>query len=172
VPPHPHKSVKIKKNQNARKAEPIPVAESIQQAAASWGFSQDVLKLAKKLGCPAFRSTRVYYDDFKKWYDANSDRLKTKDAKRDWEIRRLKAQCKQIEWKQKIEEGKYTSNEKIYASIAAAAQRMKSVLRQKLEVEYPTLLAGADVTEHRKKGIELVDEICRTFSEGTAQWTP
>jgi hypothetical protein len=160
------------KNKKAQQPEPLPVVDSLKTASASWGFTVDILKQCKKAGCPAFRHGRIYHKEFIKWFDENRDKIESQDPKREWEIRRLKAQCRQIEFRQKVEEGNYTANDKIYASIAHAAQRMKAVLRQKLEVEYPTLLAGADVTEHRIKGLELVDEICKIFSDGTDKWTP
>jgi hypothetical protein len=71
-----------------------------------------------------------------------------------------------------VEKGKYTSNEKIVESISLVSERMKSVLRQKLEIEYPVLINGMAPPEIRKKGADLVDEICRIFHEGAKKWTP
>jgi hypothetical protein len=150
----------------------LTVAQSILQASGAWGYTVEFLKQCKLAGCPAFRGSRIYYRSLKKWLKSNGDKVTGHESRVDLEKKKIALQCRQLEYKLEVEQAQHIPREKIWDSILKIAEFQKRVLRQKLEIEYPALLAGADLAEHRKKGAQVVDEICAIFSSGSIEWKP
>jgi hypothetical protein len=150
--------------------EQVLIAQSIQQAASAWGYSIDYLKQCKAAGCPAFRGSRIYFNGLKKWLKINGDKVSENDSKHDLEKKKLALQCRQIEHNIEIQQGKYRPIEEIREVMILVGERLRTLFRQKLEVEYPPLVAGLDVSEVRKKGMQMTDELCRILTDESSAW--
>lgn len=50
------------------------------------------------------------------------------------------------------------------------AGKQQALLRSKLENEYPLVVAGMEPAEVRKKGKELVDQLCQLMQQLVEEW--
>ena len=73
-------------------SEPLRTYDSLAGAAAGLGLSIDVLRAAKRAGCPAFRSNRVYSSELLAWLKAHPQTVTPgmKEQKLAEEVRKLK----------------------------------------------------------------------------------
>lgn len=161
-------------------AAPDPEAEpnlpssfgSMKQAAAALNLPLSVLQAAKRAGCTAFRSSRVYRSELIDWLDANRDKVRPppgeggelltlddrKSAKLDEEIRKLRI-------KNDRDEGRQISR----AFVAQCIQRMGgevSTLRARSEAEHALRFATAkgDPAKCRRVLREIWDDIMQDLN--------
>lgn len=59
---------KIKAGRPRVYADTLPVYDTMDQCSAATGIPLDILKAAKKEGCPAFRHSRINLQDFLDWF--------------------------------------------------------------------------------------------------------
>jgi len=69
----------------------------------------EVIKAAKKAGCPAFRSGRIYIEEVKAWLETNEADEESILSKERLQCRKLLAECQAKELQNEIEAGKYIS---------------------------------------------------------------
>lgn len=65
-------------------------------------------------------------------------------------------------------EGKVRTVAEVKALMLSIASKQNSILRQKLENEFPGKLKGLNATEIRAEGRKLADRLCDIFSDSTA----
>ena len=91
-------------------------------------------------------------------------------TKHDLEIERLRQQCRRIKFENDVAEGKYLAEDDVVPALRNIALHQRAVLQSKLERELPTKLVGLTTVEILKHMRDAVDEICRIFRDGIAQW--
>ncbi|GEM_PF-1130437 len=164
--------MRIGKNKNAHNFMKSPKAwDSLKSCAAATKISIDVLRHLKNGGSEAFRGGRIYrvklLADLQKFL-ASGEKLQVsgalKDSKLFEEIRRLKL-------RNDLDAGRLVAMAWVQSRHSAVAARVKSILRQKLEVEYPNAAAGLDVRGARVYGKRLNDAILEEFQKLSAEWT-
>ena len=67
-------------------------------------------------------------------------------------------------------EGKLVSVDEIREKLQPLASGQLAVLRQKLELEYPTVVAGLDVPAARVYGKRLIDDLTTRMRQLVDQW--
>ena len=148
---------------NAESENKARTFDSLKAAAAAMKLPLRVLQAAKRAGCIAFRSNRVYETELVAWLSANPEAvdIATNDP-RDELLR------EQIE-KLRIANGKARERLIEKAWVAERMQRTAAELntfRAKSEAEHPTLFAAAagDVAECRTVVKGIWDEIFRDLA--------
>lgn len=145
------------------------------QAAAATGFSKDSLKRAKELGCMAFKpGGRVDGAALREWMRANEAKLRAstekpgggplKDQKLAEEIRKLRI-------KNDRDDGLSVLKSKIGADLHALASEQLALLRQRLENELPSQVAGLEPSNARIIFKRVVDELSVKMQGLVAKWT-
>ncbi len=145
--------------------------DSLRACSASTKISIDVLRHLKNGGSEAFRGGRIYraklLEDLRKFLATGAkiqDSGTLKDAKLFEEVRRLRLRNDR-------DERRLVPMAYVQSRHSAVAARVKSILRQKLEVEYPNAAAGLDVRGARVYGKRLNDAILEEFQKLSAEWT-
>ncbi len=86
------------------------------------------------------------------------------------ERRRLRLQCARLEVALARERGEVLSVETGEAMLAELGSTIMSLLRQKLENEWPVSCAGLEPAEIRVKGKALVDDIAGRLQKAVEPW--
>lgn len=76
-----------------------------------------------------------------------------------WKLEKTKQEARKLKFANDVKEGRYILKEYISDLHARMASGVKRILRQKLENEYPSRVAGLDQPSVRELGKQLVDEI-------------
>jgi hypothetical protein len=137
------------------------VFDNYAQAAGAMGVTKAILRRAKELNCPAFKQgNRIWEDEFLTWYLEHAGELKADEEDE------LTPQHKKIyEEIRKLKIGNDTKQRlvipigEIKSAIGGFAVRTRAMLIQKLENEYPSVVAGLDVPGARVYGKRLNDSI-------------
>jgi len=79
------------------------------------GCSVDLLKAAKKAGCPAFRQSRIYVAELTEWLKENPIDPSKIQTKEKLQIRKLTAECLAKERENAVEDGKLVAIEEVAA---------------------------------------------------------
>lgn len=134
------------------------VFDSMKACAAALNVSVDVVRRIKESGSTAFQGSRINAEQFQKDLSAYGERKKVegklslRDQKLLEEIRRLKLENDESE-------SRLISKAWVVSRIAACGSKVRGILRQKLEIEYPNAAAGLDVRGARVYGKRLVDDV-------------
>lgn len=102
----------MRQEKSETRSKPISY-ETLRAAASGMGYPMELLKQAKNLGCPAFRGSRVYVDDFEKWVAENAEAMEgaggniDSEGKEELEKRKLRLQCQLLDIKINAERGDY-----------------------------------------------------------------
>lgn len=145
------------------------VFDSLAMAAAVLDVDRQTLKRAKEAGCPAFVGSRVQEKEFLRWISDNPDKLAAPegatldDQKTAEQIRKLRIENDRTEAKLIL---KATIEQRLHEIHSAQLK----ILRQRLENEYPTAVAGMDPAQARVYGKRLVDEICAQMRGFVEKW--
>jgi len=91
-------------------------------------------------------------------------------TKYDLEIEKLRQECRRITFENDVAEDKYIAKGVVGPALRNVSLHQRAVLQHKLERELPTKLVGLTTIEILAHMQATVDEICRIFREGTAQW--
>jgi len=91
-------------------------------------------------------------------------------TKYDLEIEKLRQECRRITFENDVAERKYIATDVVGPALRNVSLHQRAVLQRKLEHELPTKLVGLSTIEILAHMRATVDEICRIFREGTAQW--
>jgi predicted transcriptional regulator len=147
------------------------IVESIPAAAALLGCEPELVKRAKRLGCPAFKpGNRIAVEELRKWIAGNADELKAtgdnvslKDQKLNEEIRKLRIANDRAD---KL----VVNKQAVKGVINACVERIRHFLEQKLENEYPSAVAGMDVPQARVYGRRVHDQIILEHQKMAEEW--
>lgn len=153
----------------------VQVFDSIKAAAAGLGVAKYLLQRAKASGqCnDAFRGSRVYgTENLRLWIEAADSEPKEQD-KAYWDSCIAKQEFEHREWKNAKERGEFVAKSVFAGAVMELASEQKSLVRQKLENEYPGLVQGlepAQRAELKKVGRALADDICRRMQRLVDKW--
>jgi hypothetical protein len=140
-------------------------ASSMKHAAALLKVSAALVKLGKRRCPEAFDShNRVNLAVLRKWIGTNAGKTAVTEIEK-LELRKLRAQCEKIEQLNAVQQSKFIKTEDVIRMIQELANAQRTILRQKLENEYPPIVAGMDPAQVRVYSKRLVDEIFRLFQE-------
>lgn len=146
------------------------IVESLPAAAAICKIDIDLVKRAKRLGCPAFKpGNRIDTGELKKWIAENADRLKIaealslKDQKTNEEIRKLRI-------KNDRDEKLVVLKSKGIPIIEQICSQIHVLMEQKLENEYPSVVAGLEPAQARIYGRRLGDSIRAEMQKMSVLW--
>lgn len=149
----------MRHNQTKKRAR---VFDSMKACAAALNISIDLVRRVKESGSTAFQGSRINAEQFQKDLNDLGERkklegkLSLRDQKLLEEIRRLKIENDESE-------SRLISKAWVVSRIAACGSRVRGILRQKLEIEYPNAAAGLDVRGARVYGKRLVDDVLGEF---------
>lgn len=133
--------------------------DSMASAAAAMGISKDVLAQAKRKGAPGFRGSRVFGKEVLAWLADHKEELNPKNERAGVQLKILLEQHRKLKLANDQKESKVIPVEWVETKWAAIGAKVMTVLRQKLENEYPSLVCGLDPAQARVYGKRLVDEI-------------
>ena len=124
------------------------------------------LKIAKAAGCSAFKASRVYEAELIPWLKANKAALAaTSESIEALKLKIASQQERKLRIANDAKEGKLIELEKVKRSHAKLCAAASDLLTQKLENEFPALVAGLDVAAVRVHGKRLNDAIRAEFRE-------
>lgn len=155
------------------------VFESLTNAAAAMAVPLDVLKLAKKNGCPAFKAgNRIHEAELLKWIEANKalidavGSLSLKDKKLVEDIAKVQKANRDADFDFEVKRGRYTENSVLISRLTTLGTAQLAVLRQKIENEMPAATEGMSIAEKRVYGKAVVDAICEKMQGLVVNWKP
>lgn len=142
------------------KKKPIRKHENTKAAASALGVSVEAIKRARELGCPAFEpGNRIRHDDLKKWMAAHADELKVSGDNLSLKEQKINEEIRKLKIANDLKEKQLVRRADVLAAQAGMAAKIKQVLEQKLENEYPSAVAGMDVAQARIYGRRVHDAI-------------
>jgi hypothetical protein len=149
--------------------------DSIAAAAAGMKLPKSYLRQAKKRGAPGFRGSRVYPGELRPWIEKDMATSIVPDAggaaslpvepREQAELRIFLADAVWKEQRNEIQAGRYTKNEIFIEAVEDLANEQRTILRQKLENEYPSVVAGLEPAQARVYGKRVVDECFRLMQQ-------
>ena len=150
-----------------------PFYDNYAQASSALNVPIPVLKRCKKAGCPAFKSTRIYRDDFLAWYaehkaevDTEPDNnLSIEEIKRDNLIK--DGQLKDLEIKKRRRE--YLDPTEVKTLLQTISTSQAAVLKR-FPAELAPKLAGKNLPEIEKELTKAVVDIINIFKSSLDKW--
>jgi hypothetical protein len=149
------------------------IVDTMAQAIAETGLEPWKVRLAKKLGCKAFkRGSRVNPDELKQFISANPEHFEKPPSltKEEADIKLKEVKIARETLALERDKGLLIRKSEVYETCKSASQYMRATLQQKLESELPPKCAGKTVIQIAQMMRETVDEICRKFHDRTEQW--
>lgn len=88
---------------------------SLKAAAAHIGgeCTVELLKAAKKAGCPAFRNGRIYVAELSAWLEKNKVDPGAVQGKEEWQIQKLQEETRRLRRVNDVDDGKLVSIEEV-----------------------------------------------------------
>jgi hypothetical protein len=142
--------------------------DSMQQCAAKTGISLDLLKAAKRAGCPAFRGPRVYMEELREWLESNPvDQIKLLNPIDSEKLRELTVRRKQREYEFQVQQGLYVLKSDVVESNVHSIATAKSVMEGKRTALAMVIAAatGADPNFISAKIEERDREVCTELTK-------
>lgn len=137
-------------------------------------ISIEILKMAKNAGCPGFDDHhRVDCDQVIAWIeDPNNQAVLNSPVARKAhaEARHEELKVERIEFRNGIERGRYYEKQEIAGRLLKLAADQTTILRQKIENEFPALVHGKALEEIREEGRRLVDSLHAQMQLLVAEW--
>lgn len=144
----------------------LPTYDSITQCSGATGIPEAILKHAKKSGCPAFKSNRVYLEPLLRWLFSRGHA----EGKTNWgeEFKKWRAKIEQTRYEQRAGELVVKANvDKVVRKVLASTF---TILEQILVNEYPVAVAGLDVAEARVFGKRVLDKVMAEMQKLAVEW--
>ncbi|MGC3961306.1 MAG: hypothetical protein QM813_26285 [Verrucomicrobiota bacterium] len=138
-----------------------PIYDSIGQCAAHSKVPIAILKEAKRLGCPAFRSTRIHFDEFLPWMFATL----MDDKATNWGEELKRAQTMRERIKLAEDDGRVVDRATVSDGIAKAVGIMFGELDRVFTSELPTRGKGMDELGLRKLSVTEIEKIKTTLRD-------
>lgn len=120
---------------------------SIASAAGALGCDKELLREAKRQGCPAFRSHRVYEADLLPWVVKQQPVDDGPKNKTQLQCELLAVQIERAKFSHETERGEWLPKPEVEGFILNAIERIKSILRERLKNELPPKLEGLRAAE-------------------------
>lgn len=137
-----------------KKAKAQDSHDSIASAAAAMGISERILKQAKKLGCPGFRGSRVYPADVFPWLKENP--IAPETTKESIELQKLR----KLTHANDVADGLYWKAAQVEDWLVSTVEKIKALLKQRLEDELPPKLEGLRAPEIAARMKQVNIDIC------------
>lgn len=144
--------------------------DTMKQAASALELPLKILKKAKGAGCPAFRGSRVYREPLQEWLKENKEQIVASRSKEDVQIEKLLEEVRKLRISNDQKEKLVILKDKVKACNAACVDRVRTILEQKLENEYPSAVSQMDVPQARVYGRRLGDQILLEFQKLSSEW--
>ena len=147
---------------------PLPTYNTMTECTNATGIPSTVLKEAKRAKCPAFsKSGRIILEKLLRWLFSRPEKEKEGT---NWgnELRRWQSEL--IRQRAEKQAGKMVDVDKIESAFQTCATQIKTILRSRLENEYPTFVAKLEPPEARVFGKRLSDEIIKEFGQLAKEW--
>jgi phage terminase Nu1 subunit (DNA packaging protein) len=140
-------------------SKPVEYYDSMKSAAAGMSVPLEILKIAKNMGCDAFRASRVYAVPFRKWLDDNPDALTTDAGEGTESLDQLKKQLirQQIRRAREGADGASLENQK---------RRGELIERKNLEVAIPACLKESLRIQRQYLPTDLYNTVCDETRKG------
>jgi hypothetical protein len=149
------------------------ILDTMAQAIAETGLDPWKVKLAKKLGCKAFkRGSRVNPDELKQFIADHPEQFETPPSltKEQADIKLKEVKIARETLALERDKGLLIRKTEVFETCKSASQHMRAVLQQKLESELPAKCAGKGVIEIAEMMKETVDSVCKIFHDRTVKW--
>jgi hypothetical protein len=130
--------------------------------AANLPYDVGTLRKAKRKGAPGFRGSRVYPAELLPWLKQNAG---ASDAKEKAELRMFLADAEYKELRTEQKKRELLSVKVFVEAIDDLVNEQRTILRQKLENEYPAVVAGLEPAQARVYGKRVVDELFRLMQQ-------
>lgn len=156
-----------------KKQKPPGIVDTMAQAIAETGLDPWKVKLAKKLGCKAFkRGSRVNPDELKQFVADHPEHFETPPSltKEQADIKLKEVKIARETLALERDKGLLIRKAEVFETCKSASQHMRAVLQQKLESELPPKCAGKTVIDIAQLMRETVDQVCRIFHDRTEKW--
>ena len=138
--------------------------DSMEQAAAALDIPKAMLQRAKRAGCKAFRGSRVYAEDLRGYFEANSISNDPND-KRALECQFLIEKINALKFENEKEQGKYILNSTWEEWQVRKAEQLKSDMAEVFKRQLPPKLEGLRAPEIAAKMDEAIAEFVLRFRE-------
>lgn len=139
--------------------KPIECWDSMRSAAAGLNVPMDLLKIAKAMGCDAFRGSRVYGVPFRKWLDDNPDALLGNEGEETETLASLKKQLLQ----QQIRRARESADA---AALENQKRRGELIERTDLEFAIPACLEEALRIQRQHLPTDIYNLVCKETKTG------
>lgn len=144
--------------------------DTMKQAASAMGLELKTLKKAKGAGCPAFRGSRVYREQLSAWLEEHRAEIVASRSKEDVQIEKLLEEVRKLRIANDQKDRIVILKDKVKGANATCIERVRTMLEQKLENEYPSAVAQMDVPQARVYGRRLGDQILLEFQKLSEVW--
>lgn len=152
------------------------VVDTMAQAVAELGIELWKAKLAKKMGCQAFkRGSRVDPGELKQFIEDHPEQFQNPPSltKEEADIKLKEVKIARETLALERDKGLLIRKAEVCERLKSIAQHQRAVLQRKLEAEVPPKLDHGPnhVVENGAIMRGVVDEICLIFHDRTKQWT-
>ena len=118
----------------------LPIYDSIAACANAVGIPVPVLRKAKKSGCPAFRSNKVYLGELLPWLFAQGE----DSAVGNWADALVEAKAKRERLKLEREKGEVIGRDLVKSAVQTGVAAVFAGLDKRFVNELPPVLKGLD----------------------------
>jgi len=133
--------------------------DSMASASGASGISVDLLKRAKRAGCPMFKGSRVNINGLQKWISDNQDKIKSATESDTLKEQKLSEEVRKLKLANDIKERLLVQKFEVASAIRRALAQVATLSESKLVNEYPTAVAGLDCPQARVYGKRLHDAL-------------
>lgn len=131
--------------------------DSMGQAAAALAVSPELLKRAKRAGCPHFLPGNRIDARVVQWIAEHQAEMSAGGDGDGLKEQKLKEEVRKLRRLNDIQEGKLVAKSDVAKDIVRVLSRVCPFLEAKLVNEYPSAVAGLDVPQARVYGRRLFD---------------
>jgi hypothetical protein len=146
------------------------IVDTMAQAIAETGLEPWKVRLAKKLGCGAFKKgSRVNPEELKVFIGEHPEHFEKPPSmtKEEADINLKEVKIARETLALERDKGLLIRKTEVYETCKSISQHQRAVLQRKLETELPPKLLGLAVVDIAEEMRKLVDEICRIFHDRT-----
>jgi hypothetical protein len=134
--------------------------QTLSQAAGAMGVPPEVLKAAKRAGCPAFHASgRVDGPEFREWMQQHGDSLTVAAPESSLKDKLLAEQVRKYKIHNDSKMELLVSRAKVADAVAKILKAADAMIEQKLVNEWPQFVAGLDPAGARAYGKRLGDAL-------------
>ena len=134
---------KLKQEPKLKGSPQLKYFDSMRAAAAVMGIPIQILQEAKSAGCPAFRASRLYRDEWDSWvkssgFDVTASTTQTQAgadtaSKEGWDIERLRRVVRKLDLEYEEAKGQLIPKQEVVDTCIAAFQPICSAMERYLD---------------------------------------